>query len=163
FMHTDPLAWYCSHRHDAAGANEYYQYSYLYGVAIDLPSGATTLTLPNNNHVFVLAATVGNDPANATTPAQALMDEVQTRTAMTPIAATGWNRDIIVEAAAVTPYTDDALAFDVPNGYAFYEHGLSGGSSRDGLPNGGAFVSGFDRTTQVQLQPYSAANALFMN
>ena len=79
---------------------------------------------------------------------------------MTPVAATGWNQDIVVEASATIPYSAFAQAFDVPNGYAFYESGLPG--TTKGLPAGGAFTSALDGT-QVQLQPYSGPNALFLN
>src|SRR4051812_10974739 len=81
--------------------------------------------------------------------------------AMTPVSATGWNRDIVVERSATTPYSNFAQALDVPNNYAHYENGLPGGAK--GLPQGGAFNSASDPTTQVQLQPYSGPNVLFMN
>jgi alpha-mannosidase len=55
------LAWYCSHHHTADGLNEPYQYSYLFAYAIDLPAGARTLTLPNNDKVKVLAVSVADE------------------------------------------------------------------------------------------------------
>jgi alpha-mannosidase len=61
FIKRAPIAWYASHRHDAAGANEPYAYSYLFAYAIDLPRGAKTLTLPSNEKIRVLAATVSNE------------------------------------------------------------------------------------------------------
>src|ERR1035438_8897407 len=67
------LAWYCSHRHTADGLNEPYQYSYLFAYAIDLPAGARTLTLPNNDKVKVLAVSVA-DQGPLVTPAQPLYD-----------------------------------------------------------------------------------------
>lgn len=165
YIRPDPVAWFASHRHTAAGVNDVYSFCYLFGYAIDMPAGATTLTLPTNAHVRLLAATVANDPAVGTFPAQPLMDELEreiiVRPVMTPIAATGWNRDIIVDASASTPFDDDALAFDVPNSWAYYERGLAG--SAKGLPQGGDFVSVADGTTRVQLQPYDASNVLFMD
>lgn len=80
---------------------------------------------------------------------------------MTPVAMTGWNRDIVVENTAAAPFNTFALSFDVPNNFAHYENGLPGSSK--GLPQGGAFNSAVDPTTQVQLQPYNAPNVLFMN
>ena len=62
FIKRAPIAWYASHRHDAAGANEPYAYSYLFAYAIDLPAGARTLTLPENDKIRVLAATVSSEP-----------------------------------------------------------------------------------------------------
>jgi len=61
FIKRAPIAWYASHRHDAAGANEPYAYSYLFAYAIDLPRDAKTLTLPSNEKIRVLAATVSNE------------------------------------------------------------------------------------------------------
>lgn len=55
------VAWYCSHHHDAAGENVPYAYSYLFAYAVDLPSGAKTITLPRNNKIRVLAVSVAEE------------------------------------------------------------------------------------------------------
>jgi alpha-mannosidase len=73
FIKPASIAWYASHKHDAAGANEFYEYSYLFAYPIDLPAGATTLTLPNDDAVRVFAVTVANEPAT-TAPAAPLHD-----------------------------------------------------------------------------------------
>jgi alpha-mannosidase len=73
FIKRVPIAWYASHRHDSAGANEPYAYSYLFAYAIDLPRGAKTLTLPENDKIRVLAATVSNE-GSALVEAQPLYD-----------------------------------------------------------------------------------------
>lgn len=49
------IAWFASHHHDAEGKNQAYEYSYLYAYPIDIPAGARTLTLPNNDKVRILA------------------------------------------------------------------------------------------------------------
>ncbi len=67
------LAWYCSHHHDAAGENVPYGYSYLFAYSIDLPAGATSIELPDNDKVAVLAISVANANPKVT-PAQALYD-----------------------------------------------------------------------------------------
>jgi alpha-mannosidase len=61
FIKRAPIAWFASHRHTADGANEPYAYSYLFCYAIDLPSGARTITLPDNDKIRILAATVSDD------------------------------------------------------------------------------------------------------
>jgi alpha-mannosidase len=76
------LAWYCSHHHTADGLNEPYQYSYLFAYAIDLPAGAGTLTLPNNDKIKVLAVSVA-DEGLLVKPAQPLYDTLG-RTEPTP-------------------------------------------------------------------------------
>lgn len=61
FIKRAPIAWFASHRHTADGANEPYAYSYLFAYAIDLPPGARTITLPDNDKIRILAATVSDE------------------------------------------------------------------------------------------------------
>ena len=67
------LAWYCSHHHNAAGENVSYAYSYLFAYAIDTPSGAKTIKLPNNNNVRILAISIADENPEVR-PAQPLYD-----------------------------------------------------------------------------------------
>jgi len=76
YLRPAPVAWFCSHRHDAAGANEPYRYCYLFAHVIALPPGAKTLTLPKDDRVLVLAATAASDAGAATHPAQPLADDL---------------------------------------------------------------------------------------
>lgn len=55
------LAWFCSHHHDAEGKNVAYSYSYLFAYPIDLPAGAQTITLPQNNKIRILAISVAQE------------------------------------------------------------------------------------------------------
>ena len=73
FIKRADVAWFASHRHDDAGANEAYQYSYLFAYAIDVPNGAKTLTLPNNERIRILAVTAADEPAEVR-PAAPLYD-----------------------------------------------------------------------------------------
>ena len=73
FIKRAPVAWFASHRHSAEGANEPYSYSYLFAYALDVPAGAKTLTLPNNDRVRILAVSVANR-AGSVRPAQPLYD-----------------------------------------------------------------------------------------
>ena len=73
FIKRADLAWYASHHHDAAGKNVDYSYSYLFGYALDLPAGATTVKLPNNENIRILAMSVAEENA-AVTPARPLYD-----------------------------------------------------------------------------------------
>jgi alpha-mannosidase len=70
------VAWFASQRRDAAGSPEAYQYSYLYAYPIDIPTGARTLVLPDNERIRILAVTVANEPW-VTTPAQPLYDTLE--------------------------------------------------------------------------------------
>jgi alpha-mannosidase len=76
FIKRADLAWYCDHRHAADGTNEAYAYSYLFAYGIDLPAGAKTLTLPNNDKVRVLAVSVAQE-APGVRPAQPLYDTLE--------------------------------------------------------------------------------------
>jgi alpha-mannosidase len=76
FIKRAPVAWFASHRHGADGANEPYAYSYLFAYTIDLPSGAKTLTLPNNERIRILAITVASEPGEVR-PAQPLYDTLE--------------------------------------------------------------------------------------
>ena len=55
------LAWYASHRHTADGLNQPYQYSYLFAYSIQMPEGARTLTLPDNDKIRILAVSVAEE------------------------------------------------------------------------------------------------------
>ena len=67
------LAWYCSFHHNAAGENVPYRYSYLFAYPIDLPTGAKTITLPNNEKIRVLAISVAEENPEVK-PGQPLYD-----------------------------------------------------------------------------------------
>jgi alpha-mannosidase len=53
-----PVAWYGTHRHTAEGENEAYIFTYLFLVSFDLPADYDELTLPDNERIQVLAATM---------------------------------------------------------------------------------------------------------
>lgn len=67
------LGWYASHHHTAAGLNQPYAYPYLFVYAINLPAGARTLTLPNNDKIRVMAVSVAEE-GPAVEPATPLYD-----------------------------------------------------------------------------------------
>jgi len=75
FIKRAQIAWFASHRHTPAGGNEAYAYSYLFAYTVDLPAGATTLTLPNNDNVRILAITASNEHSSVK-PAQPLYDKI---------------------------------------------------------------------------------------
>jgi alpha-mannosidase len=73
FIKRAEVAWFASHRHTADGANEPYAYSYLFAYPLDLPAGATTLTLPANEKIRILAISVAEEGATVK-PVQPLYD-----------------------------------------------------------------------------------------
>jgi alpha-mannosidase len=67
------VAWYCSHHHNAAGANVAYRYSYLFANPINLPAGTKSIKLPNNDKIRILAMSVAEENPEVK-PAQPLYD-----------------------------------------------------------------------------------------
>jgi alpha-mannosidase len=61
FVKDAPLAWFASHHHNPDATNEPYAYAYLFAYALDVPAGAKTLTLPDNDKIRILAATMSNE------------------------------------------------------------------------------------------------------
>lgn len=76
FIKRADVAWYSSHRHAPDGSNEPYAYAYLFAYTIDLPAGASTLTLPDNDRIRILAISLA-DEAGGVVPAQPLYDTLE--------------------------------------------------------------------------------------
>jgi alpha-mannosidase len=76
FIKRADIAWFASHRNAADGSAEAYAYSYLFAYVIDLPAGARTLTLPDNERIRMLAITVADEPATIS-PAHPLYDTLE--------------------------------------------------------------------------------------
>lgn len=76
FVKQGEVAWFASHTHVPTG-NTYYQYSYLFKYGFDIPRGATTLTLPNDPSIKVLAVSVGRNTHDQARPASPLSDNLK--------------------------------------------------------------------------------------
>jgi len=76
-----------------------------------------------------------------------------------PIAMTGYNARVLAPSSA-TVSVPNALAFDIPNNYCFYQAGLN--TSARGLPPDGVFTSQLDATTVFQFLPYGSTNGLLL-
>jgi alpha-mannosidase len=61
FVKRDEIAWIGTHRH-APDGNEPYIASYLFAYVINLPKGARSVTLPNNDRIRILAITAMRQP-----------------------------------------------------------------------------------------------------
>lgn len=75
YSKQENIAWFASHSHQAyPSANRAYQYSYLYKYDIQLPEGAKSITLPNNQSINILAITVDNKKTQTVESLQPLYD-----------------------------------------------------------------------------------------
>jgi alpha-mannosidase len=76
YVKGTPVAWFASHRHTAAGANEPYAYAYLFTYSIDVTGSPSALRLPDDDRIRVLAATL-TDEAAGVRPARPLYDTLE--------------------------------------------------------------------------------------
>lgn len=62
FSKRDNIAWFASHRHRGyPSGNEAYQYCYLYKYEVKIPEGSSSLILPDNDNIKIMAITLGED------------------------------------------------------------------------------------------------------
>jgi alpha-mannosidase len=77
FIHRDEIAWVGTHRHNGVSdRNEPYVFCCLFKYGIDLPAGANTVTLPDNDRIRVLAMTIAGNTNDDTTAAHPLYDDI---------------------------------------------------------------------------------------
>lgn len=151
FIKRADLAWYCSHHHDAAGKNVDYSYSYLFGYAIDLPAGAHTLTLPDNDKIRILAVSVADENPELK-PAQPLYDVLPPASAAAP--------DFMLSAASSVSVPQGRSAvtsvFTVPRGTFSGKVALAA----SGLPAGVTASFDPDATTGLSRMTVTAADSV---
>jgi len=62
FMQRAKIGYLGTHRHQTDLGNVPYGFSYMYLLTLDIPEGATTVTLPRDKKVLVYAMTASNNP-----------------------------------------------------------------------------------------------------
>jgi alpha-mannosidase len=85
YIKEDPVAWVGTHCHGPSGENRAYELTQLYRYRIDLPSraptsresGASTLRLPDDPRIRVLAITAARNENDATVPVAPLGDRAR--------------------------------------------------------------------------------------
>lgn len=68
------VAWVGTHRHNDRGQNDPYVFCYLFKYCVDLPNGAKSVILPNDDSLRIFAATVAQNPNDDTAPLQQIVD-----------------------------------------------------------------------------------------
>ena len=103
FIKRADVAWHADHVHNPQSGNEIYSYCYLFKYALDVPPGATTLTLPDDPRVHLFAVTAATGAHDGLTPVQPLYDTLADHvTDMPPAIGT----EAGPAAAAGQPYHD---------------------------------------------------------
>ncbi|MBK8267758.1 MAG: alpha-mannosidase [Planctomycetes bacterium] len=75
YIKRDDIAWFCTHRHHPKQGNEAYQFSYLYHYRLTAGPEATTITLPKNKKIKLLAVTRTRVINDVVIPARPLYDD----------------------------------------------------------------------------------------
>jgi alpha-mannosidase len=112
------LAWYCSHHHNAAGENVPYAYSYLFAYRMDLTPGATTIRLPDNRNIRVLAISVADENPEMR-PVQPLYDVLPAQAAAGRQHGNRKARNSKLEKRVFQDSVQDTLQPAVHNGFRF--------------------------------------------
>ncbi len=73
YVHRDPIACFTHHRHNP-DRNEAYRFAYIFAYEMNLPAGASKLTLPNDPSIKVFAVSVAR-LGGGVEPAQPLYDD----------------------------------------------------------------------------------------
>jgi alpha-mannosidase len=76
YVRKDEIAWFASHYHNGyPSRNATYQYCYIYSYELDVPPGATSLTLPDNDDIKIFAVTALRKQSDDVIPLQPLYDD----------------------------------------------------------------------------------------
>ncbi|HKR63446.1 MAG TPA: glycoside hydrolase family 38 C-terminal domain-containing protein [Thermoanaerobaculia bacterium] len=68
FLKPAPVAWFASHHLDEKGEKVPYAYSYLFAHTFDVAPNATTLTLPDNDRIRIMAVTTSSESPSLIEP-----------------------------------------------------------------------------------------------
>ncbi|WP_319589322.1 glycoside hydrolase family 38 C-terminal domain-containing protein [uncultured Draconibacterium sp.] len=78
YVKDDNIAWFVSHTHKAySSENQAYQYCYIYKYEVDVPIGAKSITLPDNDKIKVFAITVAQKDGDDIELLQPIIDDFE--------------------------------------------------------------------------------------
>ncbi len=67
FLRDERIGYIGTHTHSQHEMNRPYEFSYMYLMTLDIPQGARTVTLPDNNRIMVYAMTAADNPIDDVT------------------------------------------------------------------------------------------------
>jgi len=73
YIKRDDIAWFGKHRHSKTG-NDPYRFTYMFKYVLDIPVGAKTIILPNNQKIKIFAMTAANNKNDTTKPGYLLYE-----------------------------------------------------------------------------------------
>ncbi len=60
YIRNQRVAWFATHHHRTNG-DAYYEHSYMFAYRLEIPEGATSITLPNSRFIRIMAMSVGDE------------------------------------------------------------------------------------------------------
>ena len=109
FLKNAKVAYVGTHRH-SSGADEPYEYTYMFKVALDIPKGVTEVTLPTDKHVVIFAATLANDEADVQPAAQLFEASLLNSAKVEETAAVSVERENLLKGAKVVAVSGECNA-----------------------------------------------------
>ncbi|MCX6836127.1 MAG: PA14 domain-containing protein, partial [candidate division Zixibacteria bacterium] len=103
YILRQPVGWFGTHRHDAAGNNESYAFTYFFLIELAIPKDARELTLPDNPRIRVAAATVVSSDRDYVRAAQPLYDVANATLATVAAERTDFVDSMVVRLGAPMP------------------------------------------------------------
>lgn len=76
YLKKENVAYFTSHTHKRNGENEAYIYAYMFKYKIEIPQGASEITLPVNERIKIFAITAAENENDNTVPAQNLFEDI---------------------------------------------------------------------------------------
>ncbi len=110
-LKKDEVGWVCTHRHTGGGANDAYRLCYLFKYRLDLPPGASALTLPDAPNIRLFALSLARNTTADTAPAGGPL-----ATHELPWASAGPDRRVNASPSGTAAVTLDGSGSSAPGG-----------------------------------------------
>jgi alpha-mannosidase len=103
YINQTPVAWAGTHRHNSDGKDDIYTFTYVYARRITLPRDASTLVLPDNPNIKLLAASVAGNQHDLIHAARVLYDTATTSIARIQVSAPVFIDSAVAQIISPTP------------------------------------------------------------